>query len=143
MVIQFFVIVFFANQTSYNAMVQLATIMYLLPYIFSALYLVLLALRADKNPATDEVRPDRATNSKHLVVAAVAFIYSLWLIYAADLVYVLFGALAVLPGIIPYVLTKRARGERLFNAFEWVVVTIVVIGAVFAVVGLVNGSLVL
>lgn len=142
-VIQFFVIIFFANQTSYNAMVQLATIMYLLPYIFSALYLVLLALRADKNPATDEVRPDRATNSKHLVVAAVAFIYSLWLIYAADLVYVLFGALAVLPGIIPYVLTKRARGERLFNAFEWVVVALVVIGAVFAVVGLVNGSLVL
>ena len=44
-VVQFFVILFFANETSYNAMVQLATIMYLLPYIFSALYLLLLTVR--------------------------------------------------------------------------------------------------
>lgn len=142
-VIQFFVVVFFANETSYNAMVQLATIMYLLPYIFSALYLVILALRPEKDPTKGEVRPDRADNTKHLVVGIVAFVYSLWLIYAADPVYVLFGALAVLPGLIPYVWTKRARGERLFNTFEWFVVALVVAGAVFALVGLVNGTLVL
>ena len=142
-VIQFFVIVFFANETSYNAMVQLATIMYLLPYIFSALYLVLLALRPEKDPTKGEVRPDPRTNSRQLVVAVIAFVYSLWLIYAADPVYVLFGALAVLPGMVPYILTKRSKGERLFNTFEWVVVALVVLGSILAVVGLVNGSLVL
>ena len=41
-VIQLFVIIFFSNEASYNAMVQLATIMYLLPYIFSSLYLSLI-----------------------------------------------------------------------------------------------------
>ncbi|MCP1388127.1 amino acid permease [Corynebacterium sp. TA-R-1] len=141
-VIQFFVIVFFANETSYNAMVQLATIMYLLPYLFSALYLVVLALRPEA-PTKGEVRPDPTTNSRQLVVGAIAFIYSIWLIYAADPVYVLFGALAVLPGMIPYIWTKRSRGERLFNTFEWFVVALVVAGAVFAVIGLANGSLVL
>ena len=140
-VIQFFVIVFFANETSYNAMVQLATIMYLLPYIFSALYLVILAMRAEKDPTKGEVRPDPVTNSRQLVVAVVAFIYSLWLIYAADPVYVLFGALVVLPGTIPYIWTKRSRGERLFNTFELFVVALVVIGALFAVAGLVSGTL--
>ncbi|MEH0147849.1 amino acid permease [Corynebacterium sp. Q4381] len=142
-VIQFFVIVFFANETSYNAMVQLATIMYLLPYIFSSLYLVLLALRPEKDPTKGEVRPDPRTNSRQLVVAAIAFVYSLWLIYAADPVYVLFGALAVLPGMVPYILTKRSKGERLFNTFEWVVVALVFLGSILAVAGLANGSLVL
>lgn len=131
-VIQFFVIVFFANETSYNAMVQLATIMYLLPYIFSSLYLVTLCTR----PKT---RQDR----RHLAVGALAFIYSVWLIYAADPVFVLFGALAVVPGMVVYIWNRRRRGERLFNTFEWVVVALVLVGAAFAVVGLVNGSLTL
>lgn len=45
MAIQLFIIVFYVNEASYAAMVQLATIMYLLPYIFSSLYLLLLAIR--------------------------------------------------------------------------------------------------
>ncbi len=36
-------------KTSYNAMVQLATIMYLLPYIFTSLYLLLLGIRNDES----------------------------------------------------------------------------------------------
>ncbi|SDS65111.1 basic amino acid/polyamine antiporter [Corynebacterium timonense] len=137
-VIQLFVIIFFASEASYNAMVQLATIMYLLPYIFSALYLVLLAARSHGG-----ARWTRRDNRKHVVLGVVAFVYSLWLIYAADPIYVLLGALAVLPGVIPYVLTRRARGERAFNPFEWVVVALFVVAAVVAVAGLIDGTLTL
>lgn len=150
-VIQIFVVIFFLNETSYNAMVQLATIMYLLPYIFSSLYLVLLAVRGkglthphagtrfdDSGPAVP-----RAENQRHLVVGIIASVYSLWLIYAADPVYVLFGALAVVPGLIPYIWTRKRNNEKLFNTFEWVVVAIVCLGAVAALIGLINGSLVL
>ena len=147
--IQIFVVVFYLNETSYNAMVQLATIMYLLPYIFSALYLVLLASRgrgftrpSDKfDLSGPEVSPRE--NRHHLAIGLVAFIYSLWLIYAADLVYVLLGALAVIPGLIPYVGTRLAKKERVFNGFEWFVVALVFVGAIAAVWGLVNGSLTL
>ena len=150
-VVQFFVILFFANETSYNAMVQLATIMYLLPYIFSALYLVLLAVRGKglTHPHAGELFDDSgptissSDNRRHLAIGIVGFIYSLWLIYAADPVYVLFGALAVIPGLVPYLWTRLANKEKVFNTFEWVVVGVVLIGAVFAVVGLVNGSLTL
>lgn len=150
-VVQFFVILFFANETSYNAMVQLATIMYLLPYIFSALYLLLLTVRGKglTHPHAGERFDDSgpsissSDNRRHLVIGIVGFIYSLWLIYAADPVYVLFGALAVIPGLIPYLWTRIANEEKIFNTFEWVVVALVVLGAIAAVVGLVNGSLVL
>ena len=150
-VVQFFVILFFANETSYNAMVQLATIMYLLPYIFSALYLVLLAVRGKglTHPHAGELFDDSgpaissSDNRRHLAIGIVGFIYSMWLIYAADPVYVLFGALAVLPGLIPYLWTRIANKEKVFNTFEWVIVGLVIVGAIAAVVGLANGSLVL
>ena len=117
-------------------MVQLATVMYLLPYIFSALYLVILCTRREPGATPGNTRA-------HLTVGIVAFVYSLWLIYAADPVYVLFGALAVVPGLIPYVWTKRHRDERLFNTFEWCVVALVMAAATVAIYGLVTGRLVL
>ena len=151
LVIQFFVVVFFISSASYNAMVQLATIMYLLPYIFSSIYLVLLAVRGkglthphagtrfdNSGPAV----PAR-DNRTHLVVGLIASVYSLWLIYAADPVYVLLGALAVVPGLVPYIWTRRKQGDRLFNAFEWVVVAVVLVAAAVAIYGLANGSLTL
>ena len=147
--IQGFVIVFFANETSYNAMVQLATIMYLLPYIFSSLYLVLLASRGrglshpKAGVSFDLSGPEVSgrDNRRHLAVAVLAFAYSMWLIYAADLVYVLFGAIAIIPGLIPYVATRLFKRERVFNTFEWVIVAIIVVAAVAAAWGLARGTL--
>ncbi|WP_273368782.1 amino acid permease [Corynebacterium massiliense] len=147
--IQGFVIVFFANETSYNAMVQLATIMYLLPYIFSSLYLVLLASRGrglshpKAGVSFDLSGPEvsRRDNRRHLAVAVLAFAYSMWLIYAADLVYVLFGAIAIIPGLIPYVATRLFKRERVFNTFEWVIVAIIVVAAIAAAWGLARGTL--
>lgn len=150
-VIQVFIIVFFLNETSYNAMVQLATIMYLLPYIFTSLYLLLLGIRGKglSHPHAgvkfDLSGPEisKRENRRHIVIGAIAFVYSLWLIYAADLVYVLLGALAVIPGLIPYVGTRLYKKERVFNAFEWCVVAVVFIGAITAIWGLSTGSLTL
>ncbi|MDK8764020.1 amino acid permease [Corynebacterium sp. MSK218] len=149
--IQLFVIVFFLNETSYNAMVQLATIMYLLPYIFSSLYLLLLTVRGKglTHPHAgvkfDLSGPEvgRRDNRRHFFIGLAAFIYSVWLIYAADPVYVLLGALAVVPSMIPYVATRLYKKERVFNTFEWCVVAIVIIGAIAAVWGLSTGKLVL
>ena len=80
-------------------------------------------------------------NRRHIIIGAIAFAYSLWLIYAADLVYVLLGALAVIPGLIPYVGTRLYKKERVFNSFEWCVVAIVFIGAIAALWGLASGKL--
>ena len=148
-VIQLWVIVFFVNNTAYAQMVQLATVLYLLPYVFSALYLLLLAVRGHgiTHPHAgvrfDDSGPEvsHRSNRRHTVIALVALVYSLWLFYAADLTYVLFGALAVVPGLIPYVLTRRHNREQAFNGFEWGVVALIVVAAVAAVLGLWTGTL--
>jgi arginine:ornithine antiporter/lysine permease len=143
-VIQIWVIIFFVNETTYLSMVQLATVMYLVPYIFSALYLVLLTTRGKgiaQHDTGDDAPVSSITNRKHLFVGVVAFFYACWLISAADPVFILFGALAVLPGLIPYVWTRLAYKKRVFNAFEWGFVALLVIGSASAIYGLSTGAL--
>ncbi|MBX8995734.1 amino acid permease [Corynebacterium testudinoris] len=148
-VIQVTIVIFFLNETAYISMVQLATVLYLVPYLFSSLYLVLLTIRGrgithpHAGTRFDDSGPDVSPldNRRHRVLAVVALIYSCWLVYAADLTFLLFGALAVVPGLVPYVWTRRKAGERAFNSFEWCVVAVIVAAAVYAVWGLTQGTL--
>ncbi|MDO5372757.1 MAG: amino acid permease [Corynebacterium glutamicum] len=148
-VIQIFIIIFFLNETTYVSMVQLATNLYLVPYLFSAIYLVMLATRGKgithphAGTRFDDSGPEisRRENRKHLIVGLVATLYSVWLFYAAEPQFVLFGAMAMLPGLIPYVWTRIYRGEQVFNRFEIGVVVVLVVAASAGVIGLANGSL--
>lgn len=150
-VIQICVIIFFLNETTYTSMVQLATMMYMLPYVFSSLYLLLLTTRGKgithphAGTRFDDSGPvvTAQDNRKHRLIAVVAFIYSLWLFYAADVTYLLFGTLLVVPGLIPYVYQRVKTGEKWFNSFEWGIVVAVLIGACAAVYGLSTGMLAL
>ena len=58
--------------------------------------------------------------------------YSIWLLYAAELHFVLLGTLLIIPGMAIYVATRMANRERIFNAFEWVIAAIVVLSAIAA-----------
>lgn len=150
-VIQLFVIVFYLNESTYTTMVQLATSLYLIPYVFSSLYLLFLATRGrglshpdagSKFDLSGPVIPS-STNRMHLTISAIAFIYSLWLLYAAELKFVLLGTLLVLPGLIVYVVTRLLARGRVFNPLEWVIATGVVIAAITALWLLTTGSMVL
>lgn len=140
-VIQIFIVIFFLNETTYVSMVQLATV----------LYLVALATRGRgiSHPHAGTLFDDSGPvipakeNSRHAVIGIVATVYSVWLFYAADPKYLLFGAIAILPGLIPYVWTRLYRKEKIFNAFEWGVLGLLTVAAVFGVLGLLNESLTL
>jgi arginine:ornithine antiporter/lysine permease len=150
-VIQIFIVVFYVNESAYTTMVQLATSLYLIPYLFSSLYLVLLSTRGeglshpDAGTKFDLSGPqvDRRTNRTHLLIGALALVYSLWLFYAAELKYVLMGMVLIVPGMIAYVVTRRRAGGRVFNAFEWVIAVGVTVAAVIAVVLIAQGTLTL
>lgn len=148
-VIQLFIVVFFAAESAYTTMVQLATSLYLIPYLFGALYLVFLATRgrglqhpeAGRSINLDGPAVDTRTNRLHLVISVVAFIYSVWLFYAADPKFVLLGMVLVIPGMVTYVITQRKAGRRVFNYFEWAVAAVVVVAAVAALVLLAQGTI--
>ena len=73
----------------------------------------------------------------------IAFVYSLWLVYAADPKYVLLGALATFPNIIPYVWYRHHLRRRIFTIYEWGVVVLLLVGAIIAAWGLAAGTITL
>lgn len=52
-VIKAFIVVFYLNESTYTTMVQLATSLYLLPYVFSALYLLFLSTGENRHRTQD------------------------------------------------------------------------------------------
>ena len=150
-VIQAFIIVFYLNESTYTTMVQLATSLYLVPYVFSSLYLLFLATRGEGITHPDAGRkfdlsgpsiPGR-TNVLHLVLGFVAFVYSCWLLYAAELHFVLLGTLLIIPGMIIYVCTRAMAKGRIFNGFEWIIALAIIISAIMAVVLIAQGTITL
>ena len=147
-VIQIFIVVFYLNESTYTTMVQLATSLYLVPYVFSSLYLLFLATRGrgishpDAGTKFDLSGPtvEPRVNRIHLLIAVVAFVYSLWLLYAAELHFVLLGTLLIMPGMAIYIYTRIAAKERIFNLFEWVISAAMVISAVVALVLILQGQ---
>ena len=111
--VQAFLIVTLVSKASYLALISLSTAMILVPYLFSAIYGLVLARRGEGAQG--------AARRSDTPVAAFASVYCLWLLYAAGLKYLLLSALLYAPGAALYLLAKRQRAERAFTGREWAI----------------------
>jgi len=107
--------------------------MILVPYLFSAVYGLVLAWRGEGSPG--------AARPADTPVAALASVYCLWLLYAAGLKYLLLSALLYAPGAALYLLAKRQRAERAFTGREWLILAGLLLLALFAPWLLATGQL--
>lgn len=105
----------------------------LIPYFLSAAYLAKLVLTKE----TYEKTPGELAGD--MVIAALATIYTIFLVFAAGLGFLLLGFLVYAPGTILYYMTRREQRKQLFTPAEMVLFVVSVIGAVAAVIGLVQG----
>lgn len=105
----------------------------LIPYFLSAAYLAKLVLTKE----TYEKTPGELAGD--MVIAALATIYTIFLVFAAGLGFLLLGFLVYAPGTILYYMTRREQQKQLFTPAEMVLFVVSVIGAVAAVIGLVQG----
>ncbi len=130
---QLFLIVTFFSEGTYTSMFYLATSMILLPYFFSTAYALKLVITGETYETTSV--------AKDGFIAVVAVVYSIWLVYAAGIQYVLFSALLYVPGIVLYYKARRENQQPLFSAIEGVVFAIAVAAAGYAAYALYNGIL--
>ena len=132
---QIFLILNLFSAGSYQKMVALATSMILIPYLFSAAYAALLTVRKetyDKDPQD---------LGKDSIIAWVATVYGVWLLYAAGVEYLLLSMLLYAPGTFVYIWARKENKQVVFSAVEKLYVAAVFIGAIVAVVGLAQGKL--
>ncbi|MGZ6778897.1 MAG: amino acid permease, partial [Mycobacterium sp.] len=125
-----------ANSSTYTNLVYLATSLILLPYLWSAAYQVLLAVRGE----TYEAGRGRA---RDLIIGVVALVYAVWLLYAGGLQYLLIAALFYLVGTAAYVWARKESRLPMFTKAELVVVAALAVTSVVAVAMLATGNLVL
>jgi arginine:ornithine antiporter/lysine permease len=105
----------------------------LLPYLLSAAFLLKLVLARETYPAGDR------DHSKDMIIAALAVIYSVFLVFAGGLKFLVLSFLIYAPGTLLYVMTRREQSKRLFTPAEWFAFGVVVVGAVYALYGLITG----
>ncbi|MFB4393196.1 MULTISPECIES: arginine-ornithine antiporter [unclassified Pseudomonas] len=132
----FLVITLFSNST-YLSLIYLATSMILVPYLWSAAYAVLLAVR---NETYEQALAERR---KDLIIGGIALLYAIWLLYAGGVKYLLLSALLYAPGVLLFAKAKREVGQPSFTAIEKLIFAVVVLGALVAAYGLYDGFLTL
>ncbi|MFK7604561.1 MULTISPECIES: arginine-ornithine antiporter [unclassified Pseudomonas] len=135
--VQLFLIITLFSASTYLSLIYLATSMILVPYLWSAAYGFLLAVRAETYENA------LAERKKDLIIGGIALIYAIWLIYAGGLKYLLLSALLYAPGAILFAKAKRESGQPVFTSIEKVIFAGVVIGALIAAYGLYDGFLTL
>jgi arginine:ornithine antiporter/lysine permease len=107
--------------------------MSLIPFFLVAAYGFLLARSGETYEASSSER------TRDLSFAGIAVIYTLFLIFAAGMKFLLLSAILYGPGTILYFWARREQKARVFTTVEWVIFAAAAIGAAVGIHGLVTG----
>lgn len=115
-------------------MLDLTAALSLIPYLLAAAY-------ALKLTTTRETYDDGRSLVGDMSIAAIATVYTLFLIYAAGMDKLLLSCILYAPAAALYFKARRERGLRVFRPAEAVLFGVIVLGAVIAVVSLSTGAI--
>ena len=107
----------------------------LLPYLLSAGYLLKLVINRET------YAPNDADLKKDLAVGIFALIYSVFLVFAGGTKFLVLSFLVYAPGTLLYHQTRREQSKQVFTTSEWMIFGVFCIGAVYALYGLITGSI--
>ena len=136
-IVQLLVISTYFSYDAFALMLNLTSSMSLIPFLMVAAYGVMLSRRGE----TYEIRPQE--RRRDMIIAGIAVVYTMFLIYAGGLKFVLLSAVLYAPGTILYIWTRREQGKSLFTTPEWIIFGVAIVGAVAGVAGLVTGGITL
>jgi arginine:ornithine antiporter/lysine permease len=116
------------NET-YLAAITIATTLVLIPYLLSSLYAVKVALSLRKKEATF-----------HLVIALLATLYSLYVIYAVGIRYLFLSVLFYGIGSLLFIRAKREEKQQP-KRWEWAVIIMLLTGSIGIIAGILTGGI--
>jgi arginine:ornithine antiporter/lysine permease len=119
-------------------MIALDTALSLVPYLFAAGYALKLTITRETYGAADE-----SERRRQQIVAVAAVLYSIFLLYAAGLKYLLVASIVYAPGTFLYIWARREQGGRVFQLPEAVLCVVLVVAAVVGIILISTGYLAL
>lgn len=132
--VQLLLILLLFTSDSLNFMLDLTAALSLIPYLLAAGYAVKLTI-------TRETYEDGRSLVGDAVIAVLATVYTLFLVYAAGWDHLLLSCILYAPGALLYAKARRERNLRLFTPAEAVLFGIILLGAVAGVVSLITGAI--
>ena len=130
--VQLFLLLTLFSTSAYHNLVNLASSAVLPPYLFSALYCLMVAAR-DPGYASSSER------LREIIISLVAVGYALWLLYASGLDHLMLSALLYAPGALLFIKARREKGERPFERWELGLLAVLIGAALYAIYGLDKG----
>lgn len=132
-VVQLFLIATLFSQNAFFMALELTSAMSLIPYLLVAAYGFKLAFTWETYDRNSRNR------TRELIIAAIAMIYSVLMLYAGGLDNLLLSGLILTPGTLLFFLARREQHKTVFKSWEWFFFTIIAIAAVSAIYGLSTG----
>ncbi|MCP3710272.1 basic amino acid/polyamine antiporter [Paraburkholderia sp. CNPSo 3274] len=135
-VVQILVASTYFSRDAFSLMLNLTSSMSLIPYLFVAAYGFMVSNRGESY----EVRPEE--RKRDLALASVAVIYTLFMILAGGLKFILLSAILYAPGTVLYFLARRERKLKVFQrTSDWVIFIVAAVAAIVGVVALATGAM--
>jgi len=135
LLIQAALLVTLFSSDAFTFMLKLCSSLSLVPYLLAAAYALKLGARGE----TYDTQPQNRT--KELFVAGLATFYTVFLVFAAGVAFLLLSFIIYTPGTILFVMSRREQNRRLFSPAELVILVIAVVGFVAGVVALATGAI--
>lgn len=132
-VIQLFILSFLVTTKAYNFFYSISTSLCLIPYAFSAFYQLKYSFQKDKT----------STRFWNIIIGIISSIYTIWLLFAAGVQFLLLTTLLLALGIPVYMYLQRKDNKRkkIFGPFEALLAIIFVICAIVAIYKLITGGI--
>ncbi|MCX5539593.1 basic amino acid/polyamine antiporter [Paraburkholderia sp. CNPSo 3076] len=135
-VVQILVASTYFSRDAFALMLNLTSSMSLIPYLFVAAYGFMVSNRGESY----DVRPEE--RKRDLALASVAVIYTLFMIVAGGLKFILLSAILYAPGTVLYFLARRERKLKVFQrTSDWVIFIVAAVAAIVGVVALATGTM--
>ncbi|MGO4394490.1 basic amino acid/polyamine antiporter [Variovorax sp. M-6] len=134
-VVQLLVITTYFSNDAFALMLNLTSAMALIPYLFVAAYGFMISKRGESY----QLRPEE--RKRDLILASVAVVYTIFMIYAGGMKFILLSAVLYAPGTLLYIWARREQKLTVFTAVEWAIFIVAIIGAVVGIYGLATGSI--
>ncbi|MBM6405432.1 amino acid permease [Phycicoccus sp. CSK15P-2] len=134
--VQVLLLATFVVEDALDFMLKLDTALALIPYLLAASYALKLTVTGETYGAGDT-----GERRRQRTVAVLAVVYSVFLLYAAGVVYLLMACVVYAPGTLLYVMSRREQGLPVFRPVEAVVAAVFVTAGVVGVVVVATGAL--
>ncbi|MFZ0789107.1 MAG: basic amino acid/polyamine antiporter [Chromatiaceae bacterium] len=133
--VQVFLIVTLFAQEAFNLALDMTSAKTLIPYVLVAGYALKLAV------TRETYGPDSKERNKDLTWAAIATLYTIFMLVAGGLKFVLLSAIIFAPGTLLFIFARREQGRQIFTAAEQLLFVVVLAGAAYGIYALATGGI--